>query len=160
MTYTDTRVGHAPSGHIAALVSLDQEGRRLGIANTHLKWDPPGTPRGKQYGLRQVSQLLRERDRHLLRCGAWIICGDLNATPDSDVVALIETTGFRFAHDGKVDANTSNTNGRAKMIDYIFHSATLSAEPHPVSPVNGHTVLPGPDQPSDHVAVAASFSWN
>jgi endonuclease/exonuclease/phosphatase family metal-dependent hydrolase len=74
------------SGHVALIATLNNEGRLLGVANTHLKWDRPGTPRASQWGYRQTTQLLEERSRIDPRCLAWIICGDLNALPDSEVL--------------------------------------------------------------------------
>ncbi len=158
--YADARAGQKRSGHVAQLVSLEQQGRRLGIANTHLKWDPPDTHRDEQYGYREAAQLLRDREEHLQGCAAWIVCGDLNATPDGDVIALIQRQGLTFTHAMCTDGNTANINGRAKTIDYLFHSTALRAEPLPLRPVSDQTPLPGPDEPSDHVAVAARFTWS
>jgi endonuclease/exonuclease/phosphatase family metal-dependent hydrolase len=72
--------------------------RTLGIANTHLKWDSPGTPPAEQYGYRQVRQLLDACDACAPAETAWIVCGDLNATPESDVVATLHRAGFAFTH--------------------------------------------------------------
>lgn len=158
--YADAQPGRQPSGHIAQLLSIEHEAGRVGVANTHLKWDPPGTPRNQQCGYQQAAQLLQECDQLVSGCAAWIICGDLNATPDSDVVALIRQTGLKFTHAGCADAYTANINGRTKTIDYLFHTEALRAEPLPLPPVGPQTALPGPNQPSDHVAVAARFTWN
>ena len=160
LEYADAQPGREQSGHVAQLLSLEHEAGRVGIANTHLKWDPPGTPISEQYGYQQAAQLLRERDQQVSGCTAWIICGDLNTTPDSDVIAMIQRTGLKFTHAGYPDAYTANTNGRAKTIDYLFHSEALCAEPLPLPPVGPQTALPGSIQPSDHVAVVARFTWN
>jgi mRNA deadenylase 3'-5' endonuclease subunit Ccr4 len=157
LEYVDARAGQKSSGHVAQLVSLGHEGRRLGIANTHLKWDPPGTPRDEQYGYRQVAQLVGECDQRLLGCSGWIICGDLNATPNSDLIAFLQRAGFKSTH--AFHAHTSNINGIAKTIDYIFHNAALSVEPLPLPTVSDQTVLPRSEEPSDHVAVLARFAW-
>ncbi len=147
------------SGHVAQVIVLKQANRTSGIANTHLKWDPPGTPRERQYGYRQVLQLLSECNRHAPEGTAWIICGDLNAEPDSEVVVALRKAGFEFAHHDCTRAYTSNANGRAKMIDFIFYNAGLQARPEPLPVIDDHAPLPGPGQPSDHVAVMARFDW-
>src|SRR3954469_18515380 len=49
IVYTDG--DHAPnSGHIAQLAAFDVTGTNLDLLNTHLKWDPPSTPRDRQWG--------------------------------------------------------------------------------------------------------------
>ena len=156
--YTDAQPGRAPSGHVAQFLSLEHEFGRVGIANTHLKWDKPGTPRGERYGYQQAAQLLQEREK-IPDCTAWIICGDMNATPDNELIALIQEAGFKFSHAGETDAYTSNNNSTTKMIDYLFYNAALSVEPLPLPVVDLQTVLPGSTQPSDHIAVAARFTW-
>jgi endonuclease/exonuclease/phosphatase family metal-dependent hydrolase len=156
--YRDGTQGRSNSGHIAQSVLLRHSGHSLGIMNTHLKWDPPGTPREEQYGYRQVVQLLAERDARAPMCEAWIVCGDLNATPESDVVATLQKADFEFTHHA-MRAYTCNSNRRAKTIDYLFHNAALRSEPMALPEVDDHTPLPGPDQPSDHVAVMARFEW-
>jgi len=159
LEYADARQGSGPSGHIAQLLSLDSEAGRVGIANTHLKWDPPGRPRGEQYGYRQATQLLQKRDKQVPGCAAWIICGDFNTSPDSEVIAMIERAGFKFTHDGLTDAYSANANGRVRLIDYLFYSEALRAEPLPLPSIDKQTALPGPNQPSDHLALAARFTW-
>jgi mRNA deadenylase 3'-5' endonuclease subunit Ccr4 len=158
LEYDDAQAGAPRSGHVAHLVALDHPGGRLGIVNTHLKWDPPDTSPKLQYGYRQAAQLLRERDRCLPECDGWILCGDLNATPESEVVALIEGQGPRSAYAGRDSAHTASIAGRRKIIDYVFHGSSLRAEPFTVPSLAG-LALPGPGQPSDHVALVAGFRW-
>lgn len=157
--YLDGGEGHGNSGHIAQIALLKHAGRLLGVAHTHLKWDAPRTPREEQYGYRQIRQLLRERDRYAPSGSAWIVCGDLNATPHSPVVAALRAAGLEHTHHACTEAHTCNSNHRAKMIDCIFYNAALRAWPVPLPVVDAHTPLPGPDQPSDHVAVVARFHW-
>ena len=47
-------------GHVAIISVVERSGHLFIIANTHLKWDPPGTPRDQQWGLRQARELLAE----------------------------------------------------------------------------------------------------
>lgn len=157
--YQDAGTEPLPSGHVAQLLVLRSGRRLLGVANTHLKWDPPGTPRGRQYGYRQIRQLLEERTRHAPGCSGWVVCGDLNVTEDSDVVAALREAGFEHSHARGAGGPTCNPNGRAKMIDFVFHDRALRAEPLPLPDVGDDTPLPGPGQPSDHVAVTARMAW-
>lgn len=157
--YLDGIDGQAHSGHVAQVVFLKQAHRTLGIANTHLKWDPSGTQDEQQYGYRQIIQLLGECETCAPAGTAWIICGDLNAAPDSDVVVALRKAGFEFTHHACRGAYTSNANGKAKTIDYLFHNAALRARPVALPVVEDRTPLPGPGQPSDHVAVIAQFEW-
>lgn len=71
------------SGHIALLLFLAHAGRLLGVANTHLRWDHPGTPAAEQVGYLQAVELLRVCQSWTPPCDAWLICGDFNRTPDS-----------------------------------------------------------------------------
>ncbi len=157
--YVDGLLGEKPSGHIAQIIILEQKDERLGIANTHLKWDSPGTPPNQQYGYRQITQLLQECERRASECHGWIICGDFNATPESALVDFIQQSGFRYTHASYPEAYTANSNGKAKTIDYLFHSPELEATPLPLPEVRDQTSLPGITQPSDHVAVTARFTW-
>jgi endonuclease/exonuclease/phosphatase family metal-dependent hydrolase len=157
--YQDAEPGQAPSGHVAQFLVLRVGERLLGVANTHLKWDPPGTPRAQQAGYRQLEQLLGALGRVTPACSGWIITGDLNAAAESDVVALLQASGFAFTHAGQPGAATCNSNGRAKLIDFIFIDRALESTPTPLPRVDDETPLPGPDQPSDHVAVRARVSF-
>jgi mRNA deadenylase 3'-5' endonuclease subunit Ccr4 len=146
------------SGHIALVTRLARAGRLLGVANTHLKWDPPNTPVAARHGMRQIDELLATiaADRE---CEAWLICGDLNATPESEVIARLQRAGFVAAHRLLPTAFTANSNGVAKTIDYLFHTERLRAVPVAPPPLDGATPLPSPEQPSDHLALVASFDW-
>ena len=159
LAYQDETENQSRSGHIAQLLTLQQAHRILGIANTHLKWDPPGTSREQQYGYRQARQVLDACEAMAPAETAWIVCGDLNATPESDVVATLHSAGFNSAHAASVNAYTSNANAKAKTIDYLSYNAPLRAQPDPLPPIEDHTPLPGPGQPSDHLAVGARFEW-
>jgi mRNA deadenylase 3'-5' endonuclease subunit Ccr4 len=154
----DTRV--AASGDIALVVMLHTDGRRIGLINTHLAWDPPETPTGEHRGYRQVLKLANEWER-IKDCGdGWLICGDLNATPNSEVVAVLRRAGFRYAHRNLPETYTCNVGGHAKMIDYLFHSSTLRTEPNPVCRIFDETPLPSAEQPSDHLPVVSKFYWD
>jgi mRNA deadenylase 3'-5' endonuclease subunit Ccr4 len=159
VAFADGSRGEADSGNIALIILFEMAGRRLGIINTHLTWDPPGTPLSARLGYRQASQLLLEYRKIAPSGDAWILAGDFNAVPDDDMVGMIEQAGFHYAHQDDAGANTCSFNGQAKMIDYLFYSSKLRAEPEPPSPLDERTVLPSAEQPSDHVPVLARMEW-
>ena len=157
--YADGAEGQANSGHIALVVLLRAGNRVVAIANTHLSWDPPGTPATAKLGQRQALQLLNESRSLAATSDGTLICGDLNVTPESDIVALLESAGFRYSHAGLEHAYTCTVNAEAKMIDYLFYSQAFRAEPESILPISDRTVLPSSDQPSDHLPIAARFLW-
>jgi mRNA deadenylase 3'-5' endonuclease subunit Ccr4 len=159
LRYTDGSGTEPHSGHIALIVLLEYREHALGIVNTHLQWDPPDRPRDQQRGYRQISQLLQERGHIDPTCEAWIICGDLNVTSESHVVASLRAAGFDYAHRTSGVMYTCNANARARMIDYIFHTETLRAQPQAGPEIDDQTPLPSFEHPSDHLALIAHFTW-
>ena len=159
LVYADAHEDQPQSGHVAQILVLKVEGRVLGVANTHLKWDQPKTARDRQYGLRQMRELLEARRLLAPECEGWVVCGDLNVTLDSAVAEALREAGFRPSHDARAATATCNPNGRARRIDFIFHDAALCAEPLAGPVVVDETPLPGPEEPSDHVAVMARMAW-
>jgi mRNA deadenylase 3'-5' endonuclease subunit Ccr4 len=147
------------SGFMALLLGLEQGGWLLGVANTHLRWDPPGTPRDRQVGFRQAAELLEACRQFELPCGGWVVCGDFNRRPEGEVVAAFRQAGFAFAHDGLAHVRSAVANRRASLIDYVFHSATLRCRPLDPPPISDGTVLPSAEQPSDHLALMAELDW-
>jgi mRNA deadenylase 3'-5' endonuclease subunit Ccr4 len=157
--YADGGQGQANSGHIALIVVLQAAGRVIGIANTHLIWDPPGTASTAKLGYRQALQLLNECQNLVPSPHGWLICGDLNATPDSEIIATLESASFQYAHAGLAQTYTCKVNSEVKMIDYLFYSPAFRAEPQSILQISDRTVLPSSDQPSDHLPVTARFFW-
>lgn len=160
LEYRDRENGpSAHSGFVALLVALEYGGRLLGVANTHLRWDRPGTPRGRQVGHRQAEELLEECARFDPACDGWLVCGDFNRRPDGDVVATFRRAGYDFAHAGRAHIYSAVVGGRVSLIDYLFHTGAIRA--HPLDPplVSRGTALPSPEQPSDHLALQAEFEW-
>jgi endonuclease/exonuclease/phosphatase family metal-dependent hydrolase len=147
------------SGHIALVTVVEHRGRQVGIVNTHLKWDPPGTPPATQVGLRQISELLDAQTGLAPGCSSWIICGDLNVTPNSPVVQRLQAAGLRDAYAAQHQAFTCNANQNARRIDFLFHSSDLVAEPTDLPIIDNNTPLPSAEQPSDHLAISARFDW-
>ena len=129
------------SGHVALVLALDG----ATIANTHLKWSPPE----KRVGYGQMRELLERLPQ------GTVVCGDLNVTPDSEVILLAAKRGLRPAH--PAGAVTCNANRAAKKIDYLLHDASLPARPDPVPPIDNDTPLPSEMHPSDHLPLRVVF---
>jgi mRNA deadenylase 3'-5' endonuclease subunit Ccr4 len=140
------------TGHVALLLELSWEGRRLGVANTHLKWEAEHIEGGVALG--QVRALFGAMDA----CSAWIVCGDFNARPESAVLDHPLTRGWRdpFAGTG---ARSCVANGTAQRIDYLLRTTALSITPAPFSRIDASTPLPSETEPSDHLPVAGEVTF-
>ncbi|QJW98530.1 endonuclease/exonuclease/phosphatase family protein [Frigoriglobus tundricola] len=147
------------SGHVALLPALENDGHLLGVANTHVRWAAPGTPREEQVGYRRVVELIEACRRFEPPCRDGIVCGDFNSTPNTDVVRAMRDAGYAFAHAERPDLRSAVANGRAKLIDYVFHTEGLRSRPLEPVHISDDTKLPSPDQPSDHLALVARFDW-
>lgn len=143
------------SGHVAQLATFDHEGRRIAVVNTHLKWDPPDTPAALKFGFRQASEIIVALQSERAQHAAQIVCGDLNVTPDSDVVAELRAAELEPAH---ADVFSCNSNGAAKLIDYVF-SRGLRAEPVVPRVIEDETPLPSEEEPSDHLPLVVRFTF-
>lgn len=155
----DEGLGASPSGHIAQLVVLEAGGRRIGVANTHLRWDPPDTPPERQHGVLQLRQLLAVLRTRWPAGQPWVLAGDFNAEPSSPALQLLRGAGYRFVHQDEPAAATCNANGRARLIDYVCYPDGLRAAAMPLPAVADDTPLPGAAEPSDHVPVLARLEW-
>jgi len=147
------------SGHVALLVAVEREGHVLGIANTHIRWSKPGTPCDEHVGYRQVTELIDACRTFEPHCRDWVICGDFNAAPDTEVIGAVLNAGYAFAHADRPNIRTAVANGRALLIDYVFHTAGLRAKPLDPPAIDDDTKLPYQDQPSDHLGLVAEFDW-
>lgn len=157
--YADAAGRGADSGHVALVLRVEDGGRPVAVANTHLRWDPPGTPVADRLGCRQVTQLLAERAALAPGGAAWVIAGDFNAEPDSEVVRALGRAGFVDAYRGGAQRPTCNANRRARRLDYLFHTRDLESHPEDIAVIDDRTPLPSPEQPSDHLAILARFDW-
>jgi endonuclease/exonuclease/phosphatase family metal-dependent hydrolase len=144
------------AGHIALLLALEHGGHLIGVANTHVRWDGPGTPREEQVGYRQVAGVIEACREFDPPCRDWVVCGDFNYAPDSEVVAM-RAAGCAFAHAGRPNLRSAVADGRALLIDSIFHTAGLRSRPLDPPVITDGTTRPAPDQPSDHLALVAEF---
>jgi mRNA deadenylase 3'-5' endonuclease subunit Ccr4 len=155
--YADGHGAMGDSGNIALVAVLRGGGDSIGVINTHLTWDPPDAAPEARLGYRQMSQLLREYKGMASEIRGWVIAGDFNATPESATIGLLDSAGLEFSHRNLPGIYTCNANARARMIDYLFYSSALRAEPLPVPVIDDRTILPSAEQPSDHVPVRAKF---
>jgi mRNA deadenylase 3'-5' endonuclease subunit Ccr4 len=137
------------SGHIAQVVHLEHDGQAYAVLNTHLKWGP-------QFGYRQMLFAVDLLDRD--PAPRQILCGDLNATPEGDVVAGLREAGFDYAHRGMAGVRTCNANRQAKLIDYIFHRGPLKASAVAPAKIGNDTPMPSLELPSDHLPLRAVFT--
>ncbi len=157
--YDDGDADRPASGHLALLGVFEQEGRRFGVATTHVKWDPPDLPGPQRYGARQVPLLLERIERVEPACATWVVCGDFNAEAANPVLEPFVRRGFLDAYRDRPDAFTANANRRARRIDFLFHTPDLAAHPANVLPLNNDTSLPTMAEPSDHLPISATFRW-
>ncbi len=141
-----------PSGHVALIAELSRDGHRLTVANAHLRWAPDDAPPDERPGLSQARQLLEAFAKHP---SPYVVCGDFNAEPGSEVLELFGVYGFSDAHDPAV--MTCNPDGRAKKVDFLLHSRGLTAHPRPALAVTDVTPLPSSTEPSDHIPLVAKF---
>lgn len=146
------------SGHVAAVAVVHSGDARIAVATTHLKWDAPGTPLARRFGMRQAAELLATLDARAAGIPR-VACGDFNVTSDDPVLARFSAAGFRDAYGGHPEAATCVVNGRARRIDFIVHTGEISAEPLPVIALSDSTPLPSAELPSDHAPIAAVFRW-
>jgi mRNA deadenylase 3'-5' endonuclease subunit Ccr4 len=155
--YTEGGPHEPASGHVALVVTLRWQDRLVAVANTHLKWHPPGTPPAQQWGLRQITELLARRHVLAPDAAAWVICGDFNVTPDSEVAALLRQEGWIDTYREREHMRTCNTNRRARRIDYLWHTPNLTSRPFPLRAITDDSALPSSEEPSDHIAILASI---
>ena len=152
--------GTPDTGYIALIARFQTANGVLGVVNTHLMWDPPNTPQGALINLRQARQLIVEYENCKSDARGWIIGGDFNATPASETVLLLEEARLKYAHRDFTNSFTCNMGGSARMIDYLFFSAALHADPSAPTQIDSQTILPSAEQPSDHIAIVSEFDWN
>jgi len=132
------------SGHVALGVTIAD----LTVVTTHLKWEPDGTLADAHRGRAQLAELI-----DTWPSGTRVVCGDLNALPGSDVLALAKERGLRDAYASLDDACTCNANGKRKRIDFVLHTADFAATPAPLPAVADDTPLPSETEPSDHLPI-------
>jgi endonuclease/exonuclease/phosphatase family metal-dependent hydrolase len=132
------------SGHVALGVTIGE----LTVVNTHLKWEPDGTPTDVHRGYIQLREVL-----DTWPSGPRVVCGDFNALPGSDVLALATSRGLLDGYASLPDAYTCNAENTKKRIDFILHTADFTATPSATPKIDDTTPLPSDVEPSDHVPI-------
>jgi endonuclease/exonuclease/phosphatase (EEP) superfamily protein YafD len=110
-------------------------------------------------GYQQASQALDGLRTQAGAVDGEIVCGDLNVTPESDVIAALLAAGFNYAHHGCDGVRTCNSSREPKLIDYLFYRGFLGALPVLPDSIDEDTVLPSAEMPSDHLPLVAKFEW-
>lgn len=155
------RVLEGEATHIAQHVIIDcLKGQKLLLVNTHLPPDKPEKPIEERFGGKQADELLallKER-REAVGYPA-IICGDLNATPESEVVKRFLGAGYHELHD-RLAPTYGRGRGGPRKLDHIFHSDGLRAEAFPTPTMNLERVPPNETEPSDHLPLVARFTFS
>jgi endonuclease/exonuclease/phosphatase family metal-dependent hydrolase len=82
------------------------------------------------------------------------VCGDFNAQPGDPLVRAFAEAGLLDAYEGRHQP-TCNANGKAKAIDFLFHSRALRAQPDRLPELDDRTPMPSETEPSDHLPIAA-----
>jgi len=120
--FHDEKGGDQQSGHVALILTLEHAGGRLAVVNTHLKWDLPERRGEAHVGYQQMAELLRLRAEFAPGVRAWILCGDLNVEPDSEVIDLCHQQGLRCAYP---DTELCRREGISTVIYYRWSKAFL-----------------------------------
>jgi len=132
------------SGHVA--LGLTFAG--VTVVTTHLKWQPDGTAPESHAGRLQLAEIL-----DAWPSGTRVVCGDFNAGPESEVLALATARGLEDAYASLTGAYTCNANGERKRIDFVLHTPDVAARPSPLPPIEDDTPLPSALEPSDHLPI-------
>ena len=140
-------------------IALEYDRNLLGVANTLLRRDKPGTPSSKQVGYRQILELLDVCDRFASAVHGWLLCGDFNCTAKSEVLIALHKAAYDYAHADCPGARSCVANGKARLIDFLCHTQHLWARPADPPTIHDDTPLPSSQQPSDHLALMAEFDW-
>ncbi|XP_068197005.1 2',5'-phosphodiesterase 12 [Antennarius striatus] len=174
---------------VSVLKELNETGRLICVANTHLYWHPQGgNVRLVQMGvaLRHLSHVINE----VVPGAALVFCGDFNSSPNSGVFQLVtEATVSQQHADWSSSgpeascgiellsalpplqsthnqlAYTNYVRGFQGCLDYIFiQPDSMQVEqliPLPShQEVTAYEALPSVSHPSDHIALVCDLRWN
>lgn len=156
--YGDAIASEPPTGCLALVVFVEWQGLTLAIANTHLKWDAADTPPQFRRGVRQIRQLLAERDTLSpanagWKANEWLICGDFNCDANSPVGMELSQAGFRRAAGDQPTMFAPASTYFSAPIDHIYVSGRLTASAASVAILPTGLPLPNLEHPSDHLPV-------
>jgi mRNA deadenylase 3'-5' endonuclease subunit Ccr4 len=145
------------SGHVALSVRVEQGQRSLVVTTTHLKWAPPERGPDEHQGCLQLCELLAARETLCGGASEWLVCGDLNATPEHALLAMAADAGLRPAH--AEDPPTCNVKGWCRTLDYLLVSENLRALPEAPPVLTATEPMPSARHPSDHLPLVTGLEW-
>lgn len=171
-TLKNQEFGHDNVGQVVLLKHL-ATGRFVIVANTHLFWEP--TEEAEAARVSQLATLLDavkrlfsalESEENLV---SVVVCGDFNSKPHGCVYNLCDHSPLQLISAYAVlkhpPTSFNVTPGFKGCLDYIWYKSNLLLHrllsPIPdVDPTSGSQLyLPNPDFPSDHICIAAQFSF-
>jgi mRNA deadenylase 3'-5' endonuclease subunit Ccr4 len=155
--YDDGDDGAAASGHLSLIATFETVTGPVRIANTHLRWQAATARAEAHIGFRQARELLDRCDAMTPPAFATVVCGDLNAPPESDIASLFRARGFSDAYEPEPQP-TCSPHRRATRIDFIFSTSSLRATPEPIPAIDGDTLLPSAAEPSDHLPITVRLA--
>lgn len=142
------------TGYVAQFrqLRLDRAGTHVTVANAHLKWSADDSTQ-----VSQLRVLLARLDA--FPSGPRLVCGDLNFDVASHPIwPELEARGWRTAYPDPSRA-TWAADGRALKADALLFSPGVRLdEVRPIPLLDPVIGLPGPQLPSDHVPLAATFT--
>src|SRR5690606_10042676 len=110
------------AGPLALLAALDDGGRRLCVASTHLEWEPQSTPAHAHTGCKQLVELLDARAGFAPEGSPWLVGGDFNAISQSPPVDAALARGLRWSCRSQRPWDTCNLNRKRRTIDYLLYT--------------------------------------
>ncbi len=147
----------AGSWRPAQIISLKYKGEPIGIIHSHFAWDAHG-----ELCYQQLQELMEQVVANKPEIKRWVILGDFNVEPDSQVVHYLKGQGFSYAAEGAEQITCSvSADGTwyAEKVDYIFYrTEKLKAEAERIEEIARFAPLPSPTQPSDHIAITARIA--
>ncbi|MCB9760302.1 MAG: endonuclease/exonuclease/phosphatase family protein [Alphaproteobacteria bacterium] len=143
--------------HLALLCAFEVDGRPLSVANTHLRWQPEGTPLETHQGVLQMKELLARLQG---MPAPWILGGDLNAISQGPVVETAMAAGLRLSARSLRPWDTALINGNRRKLDYLLYNPEqLRPSPRPLPGLSRHHPIPTAEHPSDHLPLYVEFDW-
>ena len=96
--------------------------------------------------------------RHAERCSQLV--GDASGkAADSGQFFILLQAGLQYAHHDLADVFSCNIGDSARLIEYLFYSRGINAQASVRRRIDGRTILPSAEEPSDHIAIVARVDW-
>jgi len=135
--------------HNALHIQLEKDGKTIDCINTHLAWGP--TPEDQPYKLEQA-KILVDYMKHVP--APFVLSGDFNVTPDSQIVKWMDAIGKNLTTEYHITNTLNARTHRAKTlfpkglaVDYIYTSKKIQVKSFAV--IN--------DDLSDHLGLKMEF---